>query len=126
MKIPDAKLPTPNLKFVLAPTPNPDASQWNIAGVGSQCKILALACIFHVFCVDFICVCTQREPNFRWNMGFSVSKVGGEIKIPRQQGDSEKYKCIIPNTVGTLELQNQVPYCMHKKVIVDCFTIQND
>ena len=26
--------PTPNLKFVLAPTPTPDTSQWNIGGVG--------------------------------------------------------------------------------------------
>ena len=26
--------PTQNLKFALAPTPTPDASQWNIGGVG--------------------------------------------------------------------------------------------
>ena len=32
---PDAKLPTPNLKFALAPTPNPDTSQWYIGCVGS-------------------------------------------------------------------------------------------
>ena len=26
----------PNLKFALAPMPNPDASQWNMGGVGSS------------------------------------------------------------------------------------------
>ena len=26
--------PTQNLKFALAPTPTPDASQWNIVGIG--------------------------------------------------------------------------------------------
>ena len=29
-----ALVPTQNLKFVLAPTPTPNASQWNIGGVG--------------------------------------------------------------------------------------------
>ena len=29
-----ALLPTQNLKFALAPTPTPNASQWNIGGVG--------------------------------------------------------------------------------------------
>ena len=29
-----ASPPTPNLKFALPLTPNPDASQWNIGGVG--------------------------------------------------------------------------------------------
>ena len=28
--------PTPNLKFALPPTPTPDASQWNIGGIGSS------------------------------------------------------------------------------------------
>ena len=31
---PFALVPTQNLKFALAPTPSPDASQWNIGGVG--------------------------------------------------------------------------------------------
>ena len=60
----------PNLKFVLAPTPTPDASQWNIGGVGSQRKIpveyglkaLITLCVFRValgqktqntFCVGY-------------------------------------------------------------------------
>ena len=52
--LPDAKPPTPNLEFALAPTPTPDVSQWNIGGVGSQRKILALAMYSSFFCVDFI------------------------------------------------------------------------
>ena len=39
------------LKFAFSPTPTPDASQWNISCVGSQCKILALA--MHISC--FLC-----------------------------------------------------------------------
>ena len=69
-RYPRRQSPTPTLKFALPPTPTPDASQWNIAGVGSQRKMLVLAMYISFFCVDFICVCTQREPNFRWNMGF--------------------------------------------------------
>ena len=43
--------PTRNLKFALAPTPTPDASQWNIGGVGS----LALGlCVGHVHFM-FLC-----------------------------------------------------------------------
>ena len=45
--------PTPNLKFALAPTPTPDASQWNIGGVGSQRKILALAMYISFFVCRF-------------------------------------------------------------------------
>ena len=45
--------PTPNLEFALAPTPTPDASQWNIGGVGSQCKILALAMSIEFFLCRF-------------------------------------------------------------------------
>ena len=37
-----------NSTFALAPMPTPDASQWNIGGVGSQRKILALAMSFFV------------------------------------------------------------------------------
>ena len=44
---------TPNLKFVLDPTPNPNASQWNIGGVGSQRKMLALAMYISFFLCRF-------------------------------------------------------------------------
>ena len=50
---PDAKPPTPNLKFALAPMPNPDASQWNIGCVGSQSKMLALAMYISCFLCRF-------------------------------------------------------------------------
>ena len=56
LKCENLRFPTPNLKFALAPTPNSDASQWNIGGVGSGVGSLRWACTFHFFCVDFICV----------------------------------------------------------------------
>ena len=49
----------PNLKFVLPPTPTPDASQWNIGGVGSSgvdvghVYFMYVSCIFHVVCASF-------------------------------------------------------------------------
>ena len=43
--------PTRTFKFALPPTPTPDASQWNIGGVGSQHKILALDIYIYFFCV---------------------------------------------------------------------------
>ena len=63
------------------PTPTPDARYfafwWNI-GLSlkpifhQNAKCWRWPCIFHIFCVDFIFVCTQREPNFRWNMGLTL------------------------------------------------------
>ena len=67
--VPDAKLPTPNLKFALAPTPNPDASQWNIGGVGSWRWVFALG-MYISFVGD--ANSTRRKPVFWWNMGFSL------------------------------------------------------
>ena len=46
---PDAKTPTPNLEFALAPTPTPDASQWNIGGVGPLALGLALGMYISCF-----------------------------------------------------------------------------
>ena len=43
--------PTQTLKFALPPTPNPNASQWNIGIVGTQRKIFALA--MNILC--FLC-----------------------------------------------------------------------
>ena len=63
--------PTPNLKFALPPTPTPDASQWNIGGVGSSgvghVYFMYISCIFHVVCASFSALATQ--PSFQWNMG---------------------------------------------------------
>ena len=52
-RYPRRQSPTPILKFALPPTPNPDASQWNIAGVGSQRKMLALAMYISFFFCRF-------------------------------------------------------------------------
>ena len=73
---PDAKL-----KFALAPTPTPNASQWNIGCVGS----LALGlCVGHVHFIFFVLISfasdTRRKPVFQWNMGFSHI-VGGAQKV---------------------------------------------
>ena len=51
--LPDANPPTPNLNFALAPTPNPDANQWNIGVVGTQRKIFALAMYISCFLCRF-------------------------------------------------------------------------
>ena len=67
LKCENLRFPTPNLKFALAPTPNPDASQWNIGCVGSQREIS-------------FAFGTQREPNFRWNMGLKFPNLCGKTK----------------------------------------------
>ena len=53
LKCENLRYPTPNLKVGLAPTPNPDASQWNIGCVGSQHKMLALAMYISCFLCRF-------------------------------------------------------------------------
>ena len=65
---PDAKLPTPNLKFALAPTPNPDASQWNIAG-----KMLALAMYISCFLCRFHLRLYPTRTQFPVEYGLKVS-----------------------------------------------------
>ena len=45
--------PTQTLKFALPPTPNPNASQWNIGVVGTQPKIFALAVYISCFLCRF-------------------------------------------------------------------------
>ena len=70
--LPDTKPPTTTLKFALAPTPTPDASQWNIGGVGPSG---VGAGVGHVHFMFFVLIsfafCSQRKPSFRWNMGFT-------------------------------------------------------
>ena len=66
-----ALAPTQNLKFVLAPTPTPDAIQWNIGGVGPSG---VGAGVGHVHFMLFMSISfasgTQRKLVFHWNMGF--------------------------------------------------------
>ena len=62
--------PTQSFKFALPPTPNPDASQWNIGCVGS----LALGlCVGHVHFIFFVLISfalgSRRKRSFQWNMG---------------------------------------------------------
>ena len=62
--------PTQSFKFALPPTPNPDASQWNIGCVGS----LALGlCVGHVHFIFFVLISfalgSRRKHSFQWNMG---------------------------------------------------------
>ena len=55
------------LKFALAPTPTPDASQWNIGGVGSSgvghVYFMYISCIFHVVCASFSTLATRELAN---------------------------------------------------------------
>ena len=46
---PRRQSPTPILKFALPPTPTPDASQWNIGGVGSWRWVFALG--MYISCI---------------------------------------------------------------------------
>ena len=43
--------PTPNLKFALPPTQNPNISQWNIGCVGSQTQISRVGYVDFIFFV---------------------------------------------------------------------------
>ena len=47
-----ALTPTPNLKFALPQTQNPNASQWNIGCVGSQTQNV---CVGNVHFIFFVC-----------------------------------------------------------------------
>ena len=63
---------TPILKFALPPTPIPDASQWNIGGVGLSgvgAGVGRWACTFHVVYVNFICVGHPTQTRFSVEYG---------------------------------------------------------
>ena len=57
--------PTPNLKYALPPTPTPDASQWNIGGVGSSgvghVDFMYISCTFQVVCAPFSALATRKS-----------------------------------------------------------------
>ena len=52
------------LKFALPPTPTPDASQWNIGGIGSSgighVYFMYISCIFHVVCTSFSALAMRK------------------------------------------------------------------
>ena len=70
-RYPQRQSPTPILKFALPPTPTPDASQWNIGGVGPSD---VGAGVGHVHFMLFMSISfasgTQRKLVFQLNMGF--------------------------------------------------------
>ena len=73
---PRRQSPTPILKFALPPTPSPDASQWNIGGVGPSG---VGAGVGHVHFMLFMSISfasgTQRKLVFQWNMGLNMFTV---------------------------------------------------
>ena len=74
-RYPRRQFPTPILTFALLPTPTPDASQWNIGGVGASG---VGAGVGHVHFMLFMSISfasgTQRKPYFWWNMGLVCYK----------------------------------------------------
>ena len=72
-----------NLKFALAPTPTPDASQWNIGGVGPPG---VGAGVGHVHFMFFVLITfafsSQRKPSFQWNMGLKAWRWGFVLGQP--------------------------------------------
>ena len=67
----NVKPPTPNLKFALAPTPNPNASQWNIGGVGSSgvghVHFMYISCCLCNFFRVGNAKISRRKGRFQWN-----------------------------------------------------------
>ena len=65
--------PTPNLKVVLPPTRNPNASQWNKGCIGFKTQFL---CVGHVHFMLFVSISftlgSKRKRSFQWNMGFTI------------------------------------------------------
>ena len=62
------------LKFALPLTPTPDASQWNICGVGSSGVGAGVGHVrFMLFMSISFASGTQRKPVFWWNMGFKFA-----------------------------------------------------
>ena len=85
---PRRQSPTPMLKFALLPTPTPDASQWNIGGVGPSG---VGAGVGHVHFMLFMSISfasgTQRKLVFQWNMGFHLFR-GVQVLEDRKQRQS--------------------------------------
>ena len=62
--------------FALPPTPTPDASQWNIGGIGSSgvghVYFMYISCIFHVLCASFSL--TQRQIPVEYGLYNAISR----------------------------------------------------
>ena len=60
------------LKFALPPTPTPDASQWNIGGVGPSGVEAGVRHVhFRLFVSISFAFGSQRKRSFQWNMGLN-------------------------------------------------------
>ena len=67
--------PMPNLKFALPMMLTPDASQWNIGGVGSPTQNFCVGQLhFMLFMSIPFASGTQRKLVFQWNMGFTMPR----------------------------------------------------
>ena len=67
------------LKFALAPTPTPDASQWNIGGVGSSGVghvyfMYISCCLCIIFRIGYVKI-SRRKGSFQWNMGLRSQRI---------------------------------------------------
>ena len=73
LRYPTQNIPTCWYILALPPTPTPDASQWNIGGVGLSG---VGAGVGHVHFMLFMSISfasgTQRKPVFWWNMGLKL------------------------------------------------------
>ena len=59
-----------NAKICVTPNPNPQREQVELGGVGSPCKILALAIYrFHVVCASFSALATRKLANANADSG---------------------------------------------------------
>ena len=63
-----------NAKICILPlTPSPNASRWNIGGVGSPTQSSHVGHVdFMLFVSLSLALGSQRERNFQWNMGFRI------------------------------------------------------
>ena len=78
-RYPRRQSPMPILKFALPPTPTPDASQWNIGGVGPSGVGAGVGHVhFMLFMSIYFASDTQRKLVFQWNMGFRIVACRGE------------------------------------------------
>ena len=65
--------PKPNLKFALFPTPTPDASQWNIGGIGPSGVGAGVGHIhFRLFVSISFVFGSQHKRRLQWNMTLSI------------------------------------------------------
>ena len=88
---------TQTLKFALPPTPTPDASQWNIGGVGSSgvghVYFMYISCIFYLVCASLSTLAKGKLADAKadssgiWTL--IVLNIDDNIPIPSYMSSSE-------------------------------------